>query len=189
MWYSFFGGEFMYIEFKTTYTDFENEILSELFVKYGDSAQTKKMKNSLVVIVVCSVFAMLSAVLTHNDILVVGIVLWLLFYIGYHFYVMKKALPNVMKKANKVICPSAITLGFYDEYFYEKAENNMQVSEASIRYEFVNKCIETKEYFIIGTKNHRVILVPKRDVPPEKLIELSTFFKRRIPHIYKYIDK
>lgn len=179
----------MRIEFKTAYTDFENEKLAELYVKYGDSAQMKKMKSSLIIIGVCAAFAITSALLIQNYIMLAAIVLWLIFYVCYHFYVIKKALPQTMKKANKALCPSGVTVGFYDEYFYEKYENAMEVSEASIRYEFVNRLVETRSYFIIGTKNSRVSLIPKRDVPHESLIELSTFFRRSMPHIYKYIDK
>lgn len=175
----------MRVEFKTAYTEFENKKLSELYFKYCNDANVKGLKKFIIVSTVCVALASICAIFTDAA-MVAGFALWYAFCLGYYFYTVKKLLPKKMAKVNRIICPSQITMGFYDEYFYEKCENNMQISEASIRYEFLKEVLETDEYFVILSKNHRAMLLQKRDIPPEAVMQLSGFFRARLPHIYKF---
>ncbi len=175
----------MRVEFNTVYTDFENEKFAELYVKHCDDATVKKLKSFLILVTVAACFALVPALSISEFSMLVAIALWYAFCLFYYFYTVKKLLPKNLAKLNKIICPSKITMGFYDEYFYEKTENNMRISESSIRYEFLKKVVETDEFFIVISKNHRGMLLPKRDIHPDDVMMLSNFFRSRVPHIFK----
>ncbi len=175
----------MNIEFNTVYTDYENKKLAELYVKHCDDATVKKLKRFLVLVTIAVCFALIPALSITEYSMLIAIGLWYAFCLIYYFYTVKKLLPKNFEKANSINCPSKITMGFYDEYFYEKFENNMTVTEASLRYEFLKEVLETDEFFVIISKNHRAIILPKRDIAPDSIAGLSAFFRTRVPHIYK----
>lgn len=180
----------MRIEFRTFYDNIENEKMGQLYAKYCIDKQLKQLKSMRVAIIVICVFGFLSSIIleakTNAFIPFTLFPLALIFSLAYIRWVKKKLYPKVFSDANEVGCPYNVTFGFYDEYFYEKFENNMSISEQSIRYEFLKKIIETHEYFILVSKRSQVYFLPKRDMGYEAVLELSGFFRTRLPYIYSF---
>ncbi len=99
-------------------------------------------------------------------------------------WVKKKLYPKTFSEINGIGCPYNVTIGLYDEYFYEKFENNMSISENSVRYEFLKKVVETPECFVLMTKRSGIYFIPKCDMGYEASLEFSAFCKARLPYIY-----
>lgn len=178
----------MRIEFRTVYDDFANEKLAHLYAKHFMDKQNKLYKKMLIFIVVLAVWALIMGIATENYALCITSP----FYLAFGYLIIrrakKKAVPKNFIEINKIGCPYNVTFGLYDEYFYEKFENNMSISESSIRYEFLKKIVETPEYFVLMTKRTQIFLLPKRDMGYEAVLEFSAFCKGRLPYIYKIDD-
>ena len=180
----------MNIEFRTFYDNLENEKLGQLYAKYCIDKQLKQMKNMKIgLIIICILGFILGIVgeeVTGSFIpftlfpafLVVGLI--------YIHWVKKKLYPKMFSDINGVGCPYNVTFGLYDEYFYEKFEGNMSISEQSIRYEFLQKIVETPEYFILMTKRSQIYFLPKRDMGYENVLAFSAFCRAGLGFIYTF---
>ncbi len=179
----------MRIEFKTVYDNIENEKLGQVYAKHCIDKQLKQMntmKILLIVICVLGFFMSIGAVFVSDAFipltlfpafLIVGLI--------YIHWAKKKLFPKTFSDINGIGCPYNVTIGLYDEYFYEKFENNMSISESSVRYEFLKKIVETPEYFVLLTKRSHLYFLPKKDMGYENALEFSAFCKLRLPYIYK----
>lgn len=180
----------MRIEFRTVYDEIANEQLADLYVKYFMDKQLKQLKNFKISLVIICVLGFIIGVLGED---VTGTFIpfslfpcFLVFGLVYLYLVKKKIYPKAFIDINKIGCPYNVTFGLYDEYFYEKFENNMLVSENSIRYEFLKKVVETPEYFVLMTNRSQIFFLPKRDMGYEAVLEFSAFCKLRLGHIYMF---
>lgn len=183
----------MRIEFRTVYDNTENEIMGHLYAKYCIDEQLKQMK--IVQAVLCGICLLGVAISAYLE-FVKGInmpaFLFVIFaFLGslYYSHAKKKIYPKAFSRINAIGCPFNVTFGLYDEYFYEKFENNMSISECSIRYEFLKKIVETPEYFILMSKRNQLYFLPKRDMGYEAVLEFSAFCKNRLPYIYTFNAK
>ncbi len=178
----------MNIEFRTVYDNIENEKMGLLFAEHCVDEQLKQMK--IIQGILCSVCLIgigVSAYLDFvKDIQFPAFIFVIFALLGslYYNYTKKKIYPKVFSRANGVGCPYNVTFGLYDEYFYEKYENNMSIQESSIRYEFLKKIVETPEYFVLMTKRSQIFFLPKRDMGYESVMVFSSFCKARLPYIY-----
>lgn len=180
----------MRIEFRTVYDNIENEKMGQLYAKYCIDKQLKQMNSiKICIIIICVlgfVLGMVADVAVEDKFIPYTIFpFFLIFTLIYIRWVRKKLYPKVFSDANGVGCPYNVTFGLYDEYFYEKFEGNMSISEQSIRYEFLKKIVETPEYFILMTKRSQLYFLPKRDMGYEAILEFSSFCKARLAHIYQ----
>ena len=182
----------MKIEFRTVYDSIENEKMGQLYAKYCIDKQLKQLKNMRIAIIVICILGFVFGIALENALgsfipftLFPVLLVFTLLYIS---WVKKKLYPKIFSETNGVGCPYNVTFGLYDEYFYEKFESNMTISEQSIRYEFLQKAIETPEYFILMTKRNQIYFLPKRDMGYEAALEFSAFCKARLPYIYKVVN-
>ena len=178
----------MKIEFRTVYDDFENEKLGQIYSEHFIDKQNKLYNRMLIFITVLSIWALVMGFATKNYALSVASPFYMLFGFLIIRRAKKKAIPKSFVEHNKIGCPYNVTFGLYDEYFYEKFENNMLVSENSIRYEFLKKVVETPEYFILMSKRSQLYFLPKRDMGYEAALEFSAFCKARLPYIYQSVN-
>lgn len=178
----------MNIEFKTIFDEATNESLAKLFVKHFMDKQNKQYKNLLFFAVVLAAFSLITGVTTENYGLCAVGPLYLIVVFFFIRRAKNKTIPKSFVETNKVGCPYNVTFGLYDEYFYEKFENNMLISENSIRYEFLKKVVETPECFILMSKRRQLYFLPKRDMGYEAALEFSAFCKSRLPYIYSFKD-
>ena len=174
----------MNIEFRTVFDVTTNEILAKLFVKHFMDKQNKQYKNLLIFAVILAAFSLISGVATENYGLCAVGPLYLLVVFFFIRRAKNKTIPNSFMENNKVGCPYNVTFGLYDEYFYEKFENNMLVFENSIRYEFLKKVLEAPDCFVLMTQRSNLYYLPKRDMGYENALEFSAFCKNRLPYIY-----
>ncbi len=182
----YFRGEEMNIEFKTVFDEAINQQLAHLYVNYFLDKQKKQYKLMLVFAGIVAALSLITGIATENyGLCIVGPVYFLLsFLIVYKSK--NKTIPKSFIENNKVGCPFNVTFGLYDEYFYEKFENNLLVSENSIRYEFLKKIVETPDCFVLMTKRSNLYHLPKRDMGYANALEFSTFCKNRLPYIYSF---
>ena len=176
----------MNIEFKTVYNELANEQLADLYVKHFMDKQNNQYKKMIIFVVALAIFAMVMGIATENYPLCISSPFYLVFGFIMIRRAKKKVLPKTFVEMNGIGCPYNVTFGLYDEYFYEKFENNMSIQESSIRYEFLKKVVETPEYFVLMTKRSQLFFLPKRDMGYEKSLEFSMFCKARIPYIYSF---
>lgn len=179
----------MRIEFNTVFDNFANEHLAELYVKLCMDNQNKKYKQLIIFSIVLAALSFVTGIATRQYPLCPIGFLYFLFVFFIVRKTKKKTLPKSMADNNGVGCPYNVTFGLYDEYFYEKFENNMSISEQSIRYEFLKKIVETPECFILMTKRSQLYFLPKRDMGYEAALEFSDFCKARLPYIYSFKEK
>lgn len=179
----------MRIEFRTVYDNIENEKMGQLYAKHCIDEQLKQMKIVQGVLCgICLVGVGISAYLEFVKEIYFPTFIFVIFaLVGSLYYsrTKKKVFPKAFSRVNGIGCPYNVTFGLYDEYFYEKFENNMSISESSIRYEFLKKVVETPEYFVLMTKRTQIFFLPKRDMGYENALEFSAFCKSRLPYIYK----
>lgn len=179
----------MKIEFRTVYDSIENEKMGQLYAKYCIDKQLKQLKNMrIAIILICILGFIFGIAFERASESFVPFTLFpvlLIFTLLYIRWVKKKLYPKLFTDLNNIGCPYNVTFGLYDEYFYEKFENNMLVSENSIRYEFLKKVVETPEYFILMSKRSQLYFLPKRDMGYEAVLEFSAFCKARLPYIYQ----
>lgn len=180
----------MRIEFRTVYDNVENEKLGQVYVKYCMDKQIKQMNTLRIILIVVCVLGFVPGLVAEN---VSGrfvpytlFCAFLVFGLIYIQWAKNKLLPKTFTDINGVGCPYNVTFGLYDEYFYEKFENNMSISENSIRYEFLKKVVETPEYFVLMTERTQVLFLPKRDMGYENALEFSLFCKGRLGYIYSF---
>lgn len=177
----------MRIEFNTVFDNFANENLAELYVKHCMDNQNKKYNQLIIFSIILAILSLVTGIATRKyPLCIVGFLYFLIVF----FIIRKtknKTLPKSMADNNGVGCPYNVTFGLYDEYFYEKFENNMSISEQSVRYEFLKKVVETPECFILMTKRSQLYFLPKRDMGYEAALEFSGFCKSRLPYIYKAV--
>jgi len=179
----------MRIEFKTVYDSIENEKLGQVYAKHCIDKQLKQLKTMQIAL--CGICLLGLGVCLYWDVVKgvnMPVALFPLFaIIGSIYYdrIRKKVYPKAFTDINGIGCPYNVTFGLYDEYFYEKFENNMSISECSIRYEFLKKIVETPEYFVLLTKRSHLYFLPKKDMGYEAVLEFSSFCKARLPYIYK----
>ena len=178
----------MRIEFRTVYNELANEQLADLYVKYFMDKQNNQYKKMIIFVVALAIFAMVMGIATENYPLCISSPFYLIFGFIMIRRAKKKVLPKTFVEMNGIGCPYNVTFGLYDEYFYEKFENNMSISEQSIRYEFLQKIVETPEYFVLMTKRSQLYFLPKRDMGYEAVLEFSAFCKARLPYIYSFKD-
>lgn len=176
----------MRIEFRTVYDDLANEQLADLYVKYFMDKQNKQYKKMFIFVIVLAVWALVMGIATENYALCATSPLYFIFGCFMIHRVKKKVIPKNFIEANKVGCPYNVTFGLYDEYFYEKYENNMSIHESSIRYEFLKKVVETSECFILMTNRDQLFFLPKRDMGYENVLAFSAFCKFRLGYIYTF---
>ena len=180
----------MNIEFRTVYDNIENEKMGQLYAKYCIDEQLKQLK--IVHYILCSICLVGGGVSAYlefvKDIQLPAFVfvVFAFFSMIYYNHTKKKIYPKAYSRVFGIGCPYNVTFGFYDEYFYEKFENNMTVSENSIRYEFLKKVVETPEYFVLMTKRSQLFFLPKRDMGYENVLAFSVFCKSRLPYIYSF---
>ncbi len=174
----------MNIEFRTVFDEATTEYLAQAYVKYFIDKQNEQYKKMFVLAGIVAAFSFITGIATKNyGLCVVGPLYLILVY----FIIRRaknKTIPNSFMEHNKVGCPYNVTFGIYDEYFYEKFENNMLVCENSIRYEFLKKIVETPECFILMTKRSNFYHLPKRDMGYENVMAFSAFCRARLPYIY-----
>ena len=180
----------MRIEFRTVYDSVENEKMGQLYAKYCIDKQLKQLKIAhWILCSICLLGVGISAYFEFaKDIQMPAFifVVFAFFSATYYKYAKKKFYPKAFIDINKIGCPYNVTFGLYDEYFYEKFENNMLVSENSIRYEFLKKVVETPEYFVFLTNRSQIFFLPKRDMGYEAVLEFSAFCRTRFPYIYSF---
>lgn len=183
----------MRIEFRTVYDSISNEKYGQLYAKHCIEEQLKQMKIIQGALCgICLVGVGISAYLDFVKNIYFPAFIFVVFaFLGslYYSHTKKKIYPNAFSRINGVGCPYNVTFGLYDEYFYEKFENNMSISECSIRYEFLKKIVETPEYFILMSKRNQLYFLPKRDMGYEAVLEFSGFCKSRLPYIYTFNAK
>lgn len=179
----------MRIEFRTVYDNIENEKMGQLYAKNCIDKQLKQLKTmKYLILFICLLGLAFSIYIDLVKGIFVPYIIFVIFGVGSSLYcewVKKKLYPKVFTEVNGVGCPYNVIFGLYDEYFYEKFENNMSISEHSIRYEFLKKVVETPEYFVLMTKRTQIFFLPKRDMGYESALEFSAFCKSRLPYIYK----
>lgn len=188
-----FRGERMRIEFRTVYDRIEFEIFGQLYAKHCIEKQLKQLNNIRLAIVIICVLGFvlgLASDITAKDKFIPYTLFpfFLIFTLGYIWWVKKKLYPKTFVDINKIGCPYNVTFGLYGEYFYERFENNMIVSETSVRYEFLKRVVETCDYFILITNRTQVYFLPKRDMGYEETLSFSAFCKSRLGAIYKMAD-
>lgn len=180
----------MNIEFRTVYDSIENEKMAQLYAKHCIDKQLKQMKTMTICLVIICVLGFFLGMATEEAtgtfIPYTLFPVFLVFSLIYIRWAKKKLYPKTFSEINGVGCPYNVTFGIYDEYFYEKFENNMIISENSIRYEFLKKVVETPEYFILMTKRSQLYFLPKRDMGYENVLALSAFCRSRLPYIYSF---
>ena len=180
----------MRIEFRTVYDNIENEKCGELYALHCIDKQLKQLKTMrTLILIICLLGIAFCAYLEFARDIFFPASVFVIFGIFSAIYcdrVKKKLYPKLFRELNAVGCPYNVTFGLYDEYFYEKFESNMSISEQSIRYEFLKKAVETPEYFILMTKRSQVFFLPKRDMGYENVLAFSAFCKARIPYIYSF---
>lgn len=177
----------MRIEFTTVYDNFSNEKISKLYVKHFMDKQNKQYKQMIIFSVIIAIIAVALGLITINVLLLFT---GPIYFLAAYFIVRRtknKVLPKNFVEKNGVGCPYNVTFGFYDEYFYEKFENNMVVSENSIRYEFLEKIVETPDCFVLMTKRSVLFYLPKNDMGYENAVAFSEFCKSRLPYIYSFV--
>ncbi len=181
----------MRVEFRTVYDSIENEKCAELYATYCIDKQLKQLKSMRIAITVICVFGFIFGIALENALgSFIPFTLFpvlLVFTLLYVRWVKKKLYPKVFRELNAVGCPYNVTFGLYDEYFYEKFENNMCISEQSIRYEALQKLVETSEYFILMTNRNQIYFLPKRDMGYENILAFSAFCYGRLRHIYLFV--
>ncbi len=175
----------MRIEFRTVFDDFANRQLADLYVKHFMDKQNKMYKKMIIFVVALVILATILGIVTENYPLCIASPFYLIFFFIILKRAKKKGLPKSFTDVNGVGCPYNVTFGLYDEYFYEKFENNMSISESSVRYEFLKKVVETPECFILMTKRSQLYFMPKRDMGYENALVFSAFCKARLQYIYK----
>ena len=180
----------MRIEFRTVYNNIENEKMGQVYARHCIDKQLKQMKTMKILIIIICVsgflLGMVTNLTTDSFIPFALFPAFLIFGLLYIRWVKKKLYPKMFTEVNGIGCPYNVTFGFYDEYFYEKFENNMIISENSIRYEFLKKIVETPEYFILMSKRSQLYFLPKRDMGYENALEFTAFCKERLPYIYSF---
>ncbi|MBQ7114893.1 MAG: YcxB family protein [Clostridia bacterium] len=181
----------MRIEFRTVYDSIENEKMGQLYAKHCIDKQLKQLKTiRTLLLIICLLGIGFCAFLEFaKDIYFPAAIFTIFGIFGalYCDWVKKKLYPKIFTDVNGIGCPYNVTFGLYDEYFYEKFENNMSISEQSTRYEFLKKVVETPECFILMTKRSQLYFLPKRDMGYEAALEFSGFCKARLPYIYKAV--
>lgn len=177
----------MHIEFKTMFDNTVNEHMAKLYVNHFMDKQNKQCRNTIILTVVFAAMSVISGIL--NDMYYIGFIgiAYLAFILIVINLAKKKTIPKNLIEVNGVGCPFNETVGLYDEYFYVKFENNMSISEHSIRYEFLSKILETPDCFVLMTKRSHFFYFPKRDMGYENVIAFSEFCKTRLPYIYKSV--
>ena len=176
----------MRIEFNTIFDNFANEKLAHLYVKHFMEKQNKSFKIIISIsIAVAVIFSIFGITLKQFHLISAGLFYALIVCLAV-FNARKKALPKSFIETNKVGCPYNVTFGLYDEYFYEKYENNMTIQESSTRYEFLKKIVETPDSFILLTKRSSLYYLPKKDMGYENVLEFSAFCQSRLPYIYSF---
>ena len=180
----------MKIEFRTVYDNIENEKMGQLYAKYCIDKQLKQLKNMrIAIIVICILGFIFGIAFERASESFVPFTLFpvlLIFTLLYIRWVKKKLYPKLFTDLNNIGCPYNVTFGLYDEYFYEKFENNMSIQESSIRYEFLKKVVETPEYFVLMTERSQLFFLPKRDMGYEAVLQFSVFCKARLTYIYTF---
>ncbi len=174
----------MRIEFNTVFDNIANEKLSQLYVEHFMEKQDKQYKKMKIFAIIVFIICCGLSVLQHRYIIALLGILYLVFVLALINNAKKKVLPKNFSEMNGVGCPYNVTFGFYDEYFYEKYENSMSISESSIRYEFLKKIVETPDSFVIMSKRFNLFYLPKIDMGYENVVEFSAFCKNRLPYIY-----
>lgn len=174
----------MRIEFRTVYDDYTNEKLGQIYSKHFIDNQKKAYNIMKVILVIIAAWSLIMGIATENYALCISGPLYIIFGFLIIGRAKNKVIPKSFAEQNKVGCPYNVTFGLYDEYFYEKVENNMLISEESVRYEFLQKLVETPEFFVMMTKRNQLFVLPKRDMGYEAAMEFSAFCKRRLPYIY-----
>ncbi len=182
----------MNIEFRTVYDSISNERYGHIYAKHCIDKQRKQMntmKILLILICVLGFFISIAAVFVSDAFIPLTIFpVFLIVGLVYIRWVKKKLYPKTFTEINGVGCPFTVTYGLYDEYIYEKFENNMSIYESSVRYEFLKKVVETPEYFVLMTKRTGINFLPKRDMGYEAALEFSAFCRARLPYIYKMVN-
>ena len=181
----------MKIEFRTVYDNIENEKMGQIYAKHCIDKQLKQLNTiKIAIVIICVLGFVLGMVadvtITDKFIPFTLFPFFLIFTLIYIWWVKKKLYPKSFIDANKIGCPYNVTFGLYDEYFYEKFENNMSIQESSIRYEFLKKVVETPEYFVLMTNRSQLFFLPKRNMGYENVLEFSAFCKYRLGHIYMF---
>lgn len=178
----------MNIEFRTVHDVSENERMGQIYAQYCMDKQNKQYKKTLILGGIVAAFSSAVGIATDTLFLpVIGILYFILVFIFVNIS-KKKAVPKAFCEINNVGCPFNVTIGLYDEYFYEKYESNMLIQESSTRYEFLKKIVETPDYFVLLTKRTQLYFLPKRDMGYEAVLEFSTFCKSRLPYIYQVVN-
>ena len=180
----------MNIEFRTVYDTIENEKMGQLYAKYCMDDQLRQMKIVHYILCgICLIGVGISAYFEFVKDIHIPAFIFVAFAglsSAYYSYTKKKIYPKAFSRINGVGCPYNVTFGLYDDYFYEKYEGSMSVSENSVRYEFLKKVVETPEYFVLMTQRTQVFFLPKRAMGYEPALEFSMFCKLRLGSIYSF---
>ena len=175
----------MKIEFNTVFTETESIKFSEYALRYCSPEYNKGVKKSIIIMIilaiVCAINGIILEIYSITGCAIFALVLYIVSII-----IRKKASPQATHKINVVGCPFDVTFGFYDEYFYQKVQNNMIIEEISERYEFLDYVVETPEYFLLLNKRRRGCIFHKGYLNCNDVATLSAFFKTRFPEIYRY---
>ncbi len=179
----------MRIELKTVYDEETNKRLAEIYVKHFLEKQNKEYKKmyflSLIVLVSC----ILSGLVSESFVFPLVGLAYFVFVIIFIEVAKRKTLPKNFIKANVVGCPYLVTFGLYDEYFYEKFENDVMIQESSIRYEFLQKVVETRDCFVLLTQRSQLFFIPKYVMDNAEAYAFRMFCGSRFPHIYKLVEE
>ena len=179
----------MNIEFRTVYDSISNEKYGQLYAKHCIDKQLKQLKMmKYLILFICLLGLAFSIYIDLVKGIFVPYILFVIMGVVTSIYcerVKKKLYPKLFSEINGVGCPFSVTYGLYDEYIYEKFENNMSIYESSVRYEFLKKVVETPDCFVIMTKRSGIYFLPKCDMGYENALGFSEFCKSRLPYIYK----
>ena len=179
----------MKVEFKAVFSHTECQKFGEYVIKYCSPEYNKVLKRNIIAMAILTGIAIISGILSEIYVVAVTVAFAFIAFVALLVYNKNKKVPQSLCKSNMVGVPYNVTYGFYDEYFYEKSENNMSITETSARYEFLDHIIETPEYFLLLSKRRNGYIFHKSYVNFDDLAVLSNFFKTRLPNVYKFKEK
>lgn len=173
----------MNVVFQSDYTPFDNEMFAKDFLKNSDSKAITAFKKASKLIFILGGFVLVGALFIGSFWISFEIAAILVFWGIYYARYPKKVVKSVTEQ-NRVLLGSRNMYAFYDDYYYEKTETPLQVRETSQSYNMIRQIDETPTHFFLYTEN-TCNVVPKRNMSPENIAELSFFFSSFFPQKYK----
>ncbi len=179
----------MKIEFNTVFSEAECRRFSEYVTRYCSPEYNKNRKKNIILISVLVAVGGISGIISRQYEITSLLFIAFIAYIALLIYNRKKAIPKANVKYNIVGCPYNVKYAFFDEYFYEKFQNNMIVEEIYVKYEFLDYIVETPDCFLLLTKRRMGHIFFKNYMNPEDVAVLSDFFKTKYSGVYKFEKK